>query len=234
MENRQLSFAFISCVNDHVLYKECLNHIRHLWVPPGFSVEIISIYDAVSMTEGYNRAMRQSKANYKIYLHQDTYIMNTHFLVDCLKVFMHKEVGMFGMAGTDDLPPSGAWWEGSRHFGRVMAYINSFGQHKFGAVPHPFQEVTSIDGVMMVTQYDLEWDENITNFHFYDTSQSLAFRKAGHKVVVPYQEDSWILHYCLDDINFEEYNKTRSIFLDHYRFEDWKEYNFNPSTSEKD
>lgn len=231
MENRQLSFAFISCVNDEILYKECLNHISKLWVPPGFSVEIISIYDAVSMTEGYNRAMRQSKAKYKIYLHQDTYIMNTRFLVDCIKTFMDKEVGMFGVAGTNDLPPSGVWWEGSRPFGKIMAYINSFGHHNFGNVPYPFQEVTSIDGVMMVTQYDIDWDEKINNFHFYDVSQSIAFRKAGYKVVIPYQDESWVLHYCFDDINFEEYNKTKSIFLDHYSFEDWKDFNSPSSTN---
>ena len=72
--------AFIICTNDEIMMKECRLYIERLFVPKGYTTEILEIHDAPSMTSGYNRAMRQSDARYKIYLHQDVFILNRNFL----------------------------------------------------------------------------------------------------------------------------------------------------------
>ena len=36
------------------------------------------------MTSGYNNAMKKTDAKYKVYLHQDVFILNHNFLMDIL------------------------------------------------------------------------------------------------------------------------------------------------------
>ena len=73
MDNRKI--AFIICVNNNRLYREAEIYIRNLNVPEGFKIEIIPIFNAESMTSGYNSVMKRNNAKYKVYLHQDLFIM---------------------------------------------------------------------------------------------------------------------------------------------------------------
>ena len=57
--------SFIVCVNDESFFCECKYYIEQLIIPEGYSIEIRSIYDAVSMTAGYNKGMKE------VELHQD-------------------------------------------------------------------------------------------------------------------------------------------------------------------
>jgi len=79
--------CFIICSNNELYLKECLFWINRLQIPEGYVTEQIVITDAKSMTEGYNRAMLRSDAKYKVYLHQDTFIVNPDFVPDMLAVF---------------------------------------------------------------------------------------------------------------------------------------------------
>lgn len=73
-------FAFIICTNNVQYYNECVRYIKDLYVPDGYDIDIICIQDADSMTQGYNAGMQASDAAYKVYLHQDTFILNRNFL----------------------------------------------------------------------------------------------------------------------------------------------------------
>ena len=56
-------------------------------------------------------------------------------------------------------------------------------------------EVQAIDGMLIITQYDLPWDEETFHgFHFYDVSQCMEFQEHGWKIVLPKSEDAWALH----------------------------------------
>ena len=79
------SIAFITCVNDEEQYEECLRYINNLNIPEGYEIEVVSIKEAESITAGYNAAMKSTESKYKIYLHQDTYIVNKIFF-DILKI----------------------------------------------------------------------------------------------------------------------------------------------------
>ena len=79
--------AFISCVNDEDMYKECLLYLKSLRVPHGMSIEYIPVRNAVSMCAGYNEGAHMSDAKYKIYLHQDVLVVNKDIISDLLSIF---------------------------------------------------------------------------------------------------------------------------------------------------
>ena len=67
--------AFIICVNDENEFKEALNYIDALNVPEGYHTDVIAVREAPSMAAGYNAAMQSSNAKYKIYIHQDVFLI---------------------------------------------------------------------------------------------------------------------------------------------------------------
>ncbi|MBQ7453460.1 MAG: glycosyl transferase family 2, partial [Selenomonadaceae bacterium] len=74
--------AFITCVNSDWWYSECRLYLEHLTIPEGMTAEFIDVRDAQSMTAGYNRAMKNAEAKYKIYLPQDTFVVNKNLIAD--------------------------------------------------------------------------------------------------------------------------------------------------------
>lgn len=96
MNNKQV--AFITCVSDKRKYAECRYYLDRLRIPEGYSIDVINIQEASSMTAGYNAGMKSSDAKYKVYLHQDVFIRNVNFLSDLLAVFAcDEQIGLLGM-----------------------------------------------------------------------------------------------------------------------------------------
>ena len=85
--------CFIVCYNDEIYLSECILYLNQLIVPYGMETDLISIEGAESMTSGYQAGMHASDAKYKVYLHQDTFILNRNFIYDiiiiCLKLIKH-------------------------------------------------------------------------------------------------------------------------------------------------
>lgn len=205
------------CVNDPLYEKECIRYIRKLNVPEGYTVEQLSIRNAESMASGYNKAMQQSDAKYKVYLHQDLFIVNKNFIRDILRVFNQEEkIGMIGMVGAPVLSRKGIMWEGERIGTIFTSNIKTAGPTIFGEVKNMYQKVEAVDGLLIATQTDIQWREDkFTGWDFYDVAQSVEFRKNGYKVVVPRMEIPWCLH---DDgyMNLETYFRWRDVFLQEY------------------
>ncbi len=214
--------CFISCVNDHQLYKESLYYINQFEIPEGFEIECICVEDAISMTQGYNKAMKESDAKYKVYLHQDVYIINKSFIRDVLDVFnSNDEIGMLGMAGAKTIPTNGVWWESIHKYGEVYeSHTGKMDLLQFNKVTNNYEEVKVIDGLIMITQYDIPWREDIFDgWHFYDVSQSVEYISKGYKVVIPKQEEVWCIHDC-GILNIKNgYEHYRNVFLEEYS---WK------------
>lgn len=214
--------CFISCVNNERQYEENLLYINNLEIPEGYEVEKIAVRDAKSMTSGYNRAMNSSDAKYKVYLHQDTLIINKNFIRNILQVFESDEyLGLLGMIGTKQIPTTGNWWESSSIFGKV--YENHTGKMQllsFNEVENIYESVQGLDGLILITQYDVFWREDLfEGFHYYDISQCIEFKKAGFKVGIPKQIIPWVVHDCglkQDHGDFLVYEKYRDIFLKEY------------------
>lgn len=193
--------------------------IDSLLIPEGYTIEKIAIRDAKSMTEGYNRAIKMSDSKYKVYIHQDAFIINKNFIYDLLDIFRDEKVGMFGTTGCAKLPESLVWWQCEDKLGKELQsnsdrlFFNDLEKNKL----QEDRRVEVIDGLMMVTQYDIPWREDIFDgWHFYDLSQCVEFRRKGFDIIVPVQESPWILHDCgLIRFNngYDEYEKKMKKYL---------------------
>jgi hypothetical protein len=210
--------CFIYCVNNQIRLNRSLETVKLLKIPKGFETEYIFITGASSMTAGYNEAMKKSDAKYKIYLHQDVLIINRNFIFDIISLFeKYPLLGMLGVLGVKELPKDGVWWNGDQWFGNL--YESSPGTMRLLSclkIEGDFESVEVIDGLIMMTQVDLPWRSDLfDSWHFYDTSQSLEFIKAGYEVGIAKQEQPWVIHDC-GLINYTGYEYYRNIFVQNY------------------
>ena len=222
------SICFISNVNNEAEYEGAKNAILELEIPSGYKVEILGVRHAVSMAAGYQQAMEASNAKYKIYLHQDVFVINPRLISNLLNIFQSDiKVGMVGVAGAAKLRQAQpAWWisELSTLFGTCYTRLseNEMVRNYYGEVPGgpgAYVHVAAIDGLFMATQYDLPWRADLFHgWHFYDISQSREFINAGYKVVIPHQQEPWVIHDCgrkpLDD----SYYENMRIFKENYNW----------------
>ncbi len=215
MENK---ICFIVCSNNPLFLEECFFYISRLEIPSGFEIETLCVQDAKSMTSGYNEGMRATNAKYKVYLHQDVFIVYKRFLQSVLDIF-HSDpsIGMIGMVGSHKMPVDGTMWHGYRE---GALYGQSPGRGEYDSYTYRLSdglyEVEAIDGLMMITSTDISWRQDIFDgWDFYDVSQSFEFQKKGYKVVVPEQYCAWCKH---DDgiLNLINYEKYRKICISEY------------------
>lgn len=232
MNDKKISF--IMCCNNEYYMRECGLYLSELVIPEGYEVDIVEIAGAKSMTAGYNEGMHRTDAKYKIYMHQDVFITNKNFLVDLLNLF-HEDltIGMIGLVGTPYMVKDGTMWNGVRFgsFYKLQERIAKKVSHRFFPFKTGYMEMEAVDGLLMATQYDIPWREDLfQKWDFYDVSQSFEFIKAGYKVVVPSQPLEWYIHDC-GIPNYENYNEERDKFLENYeeymsgrQNESWEEY----------
>lgn len=210
--------AFITCVNHEKTYQKSLRFLKRLVIPDAISVEYIAIYGASSLTAGYNIGASITKAKYKVYLHQDVYILEKDFMSHMVKLFESNEnVGLMGVIGARTLPLDGIWWKTYNGTGKVYdshkGYIDII---DYKRDKRPYDSVIAVDGLIMMTQYDLPWREDLFDgWHFYDLSQCFEFRLSGYDIIVPYQEMPWCVHDC-GVVSMTGYDLYREIFLKHY------------------
>ena len=217
VEVRKDTIAFIICVNNELYFEECKYYIERLEVPAGYDIDVIGIWEADSMCAAYNLGMRSSDAKYKVYMHQDVFIRDSRFLEKTLRIFKeHPETGMIGMVGGIGIPENGVVYS-SWNVGKVdcrepdLSYVLLCGPNQTKD-----QTVDAVDGLLMMTQYDLPWREDLfSDFDFYDVSQAFEFRRAGYEIVVPYQEDPWVVHDC-GFAKLTNYDRNRKICMEEY------------------
>lgn len=208
--------AFIACVNDELEFSEALSYIEELKIPEGYQTDVIAVREAPSMAAGYQAAMASSDAKYKIYLHQDTFLIYPDMLKDLIEIFQRDEtIGMIGTIGSRMLPQNAhviSKWD----TGRV--YCNGTPKYFAGYEPKDgVCEVMAVDGMFMATQYDFPWREDLFDaWDFYDLSQSCEFIRKGKKVVVPRQKEYWTFH-DNKSVKLQVFNKMRIRFIEEYQ-----------------
>lgn len=219
----QKKFCFIICVNNQRYLEECVYYINHLYIPKGYEIDVLTIFDAVSITAGYNAGMQESNAKYKIYLHQDVFIVNQNFLLDLLELFQDQSIGMIGVIGSPKFPEHSVMWYGER-VGQIyssnvieagISLLHEDDQYD-EKEEDKIYDVEAIDGMLMATQYDVRWREDLfTGWDFYDISQSFEFRRQGYRIVVPSVRQPWCIH---DDgyNNLSNYFCERKKFMEEY------------------
>lgn len=209
--------AFIICSNNKQYLAECINYISMLEVPSGITVDIIGIDGAEDITAAYQQAMKESDARYKVYLHQDCFILNEDFISDCIRIFsINEEYGMIGVVGKRLRIKDAVYWD-KWDVGSVDV-CNSMDVHRVSLYTGAgvLEDVDAISGMIMITQYDVNWREDvIKGFEFYDISQSMEFHKAGYKVGVINQDTPWCYHDC-GDFRLDNYDIARRNFCEIY------------------
>jgi hypothetical protein len=214
----QQKFLFVTCVNDEELYSRCVKHIKNLVIPTGFTVDFLAVRGANSITEGYNQAL-SIDAKYKIYIHQDTFIINPFFLQDILDLFRaNPQLGMIGVAGCKKLPENGNWWDATDTIGKAIPG-RTFSTVALRDVEDEFESVEGLDGLLMVTQYDVPWrDDIIDGFHFYDACHVTEFIRRGYLVGVAKQVEPWCIHYYDSQLpHLAEYTRLQKKFLEYWK-----------------
>lgn len=218
-EYNNKKFCFIICTNDEQQLNECILYLNELDIPEGYEVEILTILDAVSMTSGYNEAMHSSDAKYKIYLHQDTFIIEKQFLKKILNIFKQdSKIGMIGLMGAETLSKDAVMWHEDRcgNFYGLEEWHKEKRCENIKLIKIGKREVDVIDGFLMITCVDIPWREDLLKgWDFYDVSQCLEFKRLGYKIVVPGQKKNWAIHAC-GLPTFWRYEDDRQIVMREY------------------
>lgn len=214
-------FCFIICTNNDTYLEECIHYLNHLIIPEGYEIDLITIKDAPCITQGYNEGMLASDAKYKIYMHQDVFILNKNLLGDLLSIFeADKQIGMIGLVGYEKVSPTGVMWYEPRTGGIYTTKYQypPLEKYQYSILLDYFTPVAIIDGLFMATSYDLPWNtEDLDGWDYYDAFQSMNFLENGYKIAVPTQKHPWCLHDDKKVLNMFNYDKYRQVFLSKYQ-----------------
>ena len=209
--------AFITCANNEAMYAEMELYLENLWLPEDIKMEIIPVWGAESMCAGYEKGRCSTNAKYKVYLHQDVLLIRKDFIQQILWRFReNNEVGMIGLAGCKKLPASCKWWEAEEKYGKIAHALRA--EHiEVPPASVPECEVEAIDGVLIATQYDIPWRADLLKgWHFYDISISLEYRRHGYKIILPKQEEPWVIHCTSFKHLGEDYHAEMDAFKREY------------------
>jgi GT2 family glycosyltransferase len=174
-----------------------------------------------SLSEVYNRGIRESKNNIVVCVHNDIKL-ETGWGKKLLKNFQENpEYGIIGKAGSCYFPESGIYWERMKQTMVGQVYHHPEGQNKWLSrystkLPELIPVVT-IDGLFIAfdkTKIKHQFDETIGKFHFYDHSFCVPNYLDGVKIGVTSSFD--ITHQSVGQPN-EEFFESKEKFLEKYR-----------------
>lgn len=211
-------FAIIICTNSPIFLEECAHYINHLVIPEGYELEMLTVKDASCITQGYSEGMSSSDALYKIYMHQDVFLLNRYILSDLLSIFASDpQIGMIGMVGSEKVSPDGVMWNtvrtGNIYVRNPETPYPPLSDYHY-SIQDGYAYVAQIDGFFMATCHDLPWDtDRLDGWDFYDAFQSINFLSQGYKIAVPVQRHPWCLHDNGGILNLSHYDHYRQIFL---------------------
>lgn len=168
------------------------NFKQHLLDTVGLNdVEILEYenYNQYSLTEVYNKGLRESKHNIVVFCHNDILFNQKYWGKRILEHHTKKsDYGILGVAGTSYFPNSGMWWEITGEMvGQV--YHQKDGKRWVSEYNKPFGskviDSVVVDGVFFsVNKNNLKtsFDEDFKGFHFYDISFCLSNFINGVKI----------------------------------------------------
>lgn len=171
-----------------------------------------------SLTEIYNKGLKESKNDIVVFLHDDIEIKTQNWGRKLLKHYKHNpDYGILGVAGSKYLPKSGKWWENPRSmYGQVYhthegnTWLSKYSYH----IGNKIDNTVIVDGVFFsINKKNLKenFNENIKGFHFYDIDFSFKNFINGVKVGVHY--DIKINHMSIGQTN-NQWELNRKDFIE--------------------
>lgn len=170
-----------------------LQSLNKLKVPVGFTVEVCTIEAEQNFAKAYNQAIKDSDAQYKVYLREGVEILNENLLAELIELFEYDyKVGIVGVSGAEYIP--------------VNCNINTT-RKKYGMVYNKKERklvnwrkmdtkakcVAALDDWFLATQYDIVWREDLfLDEEYLNLSQCTEFKRKGYEALVVAQDKPWI------------------------------------------
>ena len=199
-------------------------HINHLRHSSGLSknIEILQYVNngEYSLTEIYNRGLKDSKYDIVIFCHDDILFNKDGWGKKIINHFNRSDFSILGIAGTTDMPLSGKWWEDSTKMVGIVKHSNggktweSKYSSNFG---DDILEVVTTDGLFFAChkqRIKTDFDENLKGFHFYDIDFTYNNHILGSKVGVIF--DVKVTHMSIGATN-SQWESNRLQFVEKYK-----------------
>lgn len=124
--------------------------------------EVVAVWDAPSIAVAYNEGSARARNRIRCYIHHDVQLKDSRRLRQMLIDWCRPDIGMVGVIGsrTRAVP----WW-GSAH--RCGSVFDGRGNAPMGFSPGG-ELCAYLDGLLLATAQDTEWDESYEGFHLYD------------------------------------------------------------------
>ncbi len=177
-----------------------------------------------SLTELYNKALKEAKYDVITFLHDDITINTKQWGRKVIKHFdTYEDYGIIGVAGSKLMTDSARWWDNpDRMYGRVSHTHNGrTWESKYSKdLGNRIEPVVLVDGVFFSVRRDRlkkQFDESIDGFHFYDVSFCLDNYLSGTKIGV--HTNIKILHQSIgqtDDVWEEKRVLMTERYKDHF------------------
>lgn len=181
-----------------------------------------------SLTELYNRGLKESKNDYTVYIHDDLlFEQDSKWGKKIIKHFENSDYGILGKAGTTSLTQSGRWWDethlmvGSVFHTQTNPETNkrvTWESRYSGIFKDEIIPVVLVDGLFIaVNKKRIKkcFDENIKGFHLYDVDFSIANHFAGVKIGVVF--DFKLTHKSIGMTN-DEWEQNRRQLIQKWAF----------------
>ena len=212
--------CFIICTNNETFMEECALYLERLNVPEGYETELLTITDAPSMLAGYKEGCDATDALYKVFMHQDVFVLNRDFIKDIISIFDNDmEIGMIGMVGSPKMPDDYIMWSSDR-VGDIFVRgdYTDYSNYRYDVKRDGYDEVEAVDGLLIAVKGDpVLRDDMFDGWDFYDVSMSVEMRRIGKKVVVPRQKRPWCLHDDGGVLSMLNYDRYRQLAIKEYR-----------------
>ena len=170
---------------------EYLKHVGKMFSHPKTEILIYENDGISSLTEIYNKGLKDSKNDIVVFMHDDLILETVNMTPKIVKLFeKHPEYGIIGIAGTDKLT-SGRWWENRENLYGKVGHIHEGKKHLSVFNPGVFNDVLKdvvvVDGLFFMVRKGLlkkEFNEQFNSFHFYDISFCVSNFLEGVKIGV--------------------------------------------------
>jgi glycosyltransferase involved in cell wall biosynthesis len=174
-----------------------------------------------SLTEVYNKILKQSSNDIVVLMHDDVYFDSKNWGQKILNHFKrNNDYGILGLAGTSSMPKSAKWWE---DFSKMKGIVNHEHEGKkweskySQSKGNELDDVVLVDGLFIVINKNnikKTFNEEIGGFHFYDVD--FSFRNFIEDVKIGVMYDVRVTHKSIGQTN-EQWEKNREIFAENYK-----------------
>lgn len=136
------------------------------------------VIDAPSIAAAYNQGQERAIRPIRCYVHHDVQILDNAALRAQLIDWCRPPIGIVGIVGSR--ARAVPWWEG---FAAGSVDDTRTGPQLFGKGG----DVAYLDGLLLASSYQLDWDETIPGWHLYDHDVCEQSLRAGR------------INWCLDN-----------------------------------